>query len=180
MSFSEENLVACDRHGTNDGCNGGFIDTAFSFVKANGGLCTEADYPYVSGASPYNSTQLQCATCNKNAAVAPESFNFVTPNSTQALMSAVVQQPVSIAIQANSETFKFYSSGVYTADCGLDLDHAVLVVGYGISDQGIQYWKVKNSWSTQWGLDGYILLERNITQEGGQCGMLLTPVYPVL
>lgn len=70
---------------------------------------------------------------------------------------------------------------MYTAKCGANLDHGVLVVGYGVWEDGVPYWKVKNSWSSTWGMDGYILLERSIDQEGGQCGILDgPPSYPVL
>ena len=60
----------------------------------------------------------------------------------------------------------------------------VLVVGYGVWDDGMhtqtKYWKVKNSWSPKWGMDGFILLERGVDQEGGQCGILEAASYPLL
>jgi C1A family cysteine protease len=93
------------------------------------------------------------------------------------MLLAVSKQPVSIAIQADQIAFQFYKSGVFTGNCGTDLDHGVLVVGYGTLD-GVDYYKVKNSWGTSWGLDGYILLERNKEQVGGQCGYLLSASYP--
>ena len=97
-------------------------------------------------------------------------------------MSAVSMQPVSIAIEADQRDFQLYKSGVYTAKCGTNLDHGVLVVGYGVwADDGqTKYWKVKNSWSPKWGMEGYILLERGIAQEGGQCGILESASYPIL
>jgi C1A family cysteine protease len=75
------------------------------------------------------------------------------------MMSALAQQPVSIAIEADEASFQLYKSGVYTASCGANLDHGVLAVGYGTL-AGVDYYKVKNSWGASWGLDGYILLER--------------------
>jgi C1A family cysteine protease len=91
-------------------------------------------------------------------------------------------QPVSIAIEADQRDFQLYKAGVYTAKCGTNLDHGVLVVGYGVweDDGQTKYWKVKNSWSAKWGMEGYILLERGITQEGGQCGILESASYPIL
>ena len=74
-------------------------------------------------------------------------------------MSAVAQQPVSVAIQADQSAFQLYSSGVLTATCGTQLDHGVLVVGYGTLN-GTDYWKVRNSWGTSYGMEGYVLLQR--------------------
>jgi len=65
-----------------------------------------------------------------------------------------------------------------TQPCGTNLDHGVLAVGYGTSEDGIDYYKIKNSWGTTWGEEGYIRLERGGSQEKGQCGILSTPSYP--
>eukprot|EP00596_Hydrurales_sp_CCMP1899_P002769 CAMPEP_0119038462 /NCGR_PEP_ID=MMETSP1177-20130426/7420_1 /TAXON_ID=2985 /ORGANISM="Ochromonas sp, Strain CCMP1899" /LENGTH=275 /DNA_ID=CAMNT_0007001099 /DNA_START=353 /DNA_END=1180 /DNA_ORIENTATION=- len=183
VSFSEQNLVDCDgpRHGGKDsGCNGGLMDNAFNFIEFNGGVCTEDDYPYVSGNTMRQGSCHQ-KNCKKLPESTPKDFADVEINSEAALMSAVAQQPVSIAIEADQRDFQLYKSGVYTAKCGANLDHGVLVVGYGVYEDGLPYWKVKNSWSSTWGMEGYILLERGLTQEGGQCGILDgPPSYPVL
>jgi C1A family cysteine protease len=95
-------------------------------------------------------------------------------------MSAIAQQPVSIAIEADQTAFQLYKSGVFTATCGTNLDHGVLAVGYGTLN-GVDYYKVKNSWGSSWGMDGYILLQRGVSQAEGQCGILSgPPSYPNL
>jgi len=178
ISFSEQNLVSCDT--VDAGCNGGLMDNAFKWTKSNGGLCTEAAYPYTSGTTQVNGACNQ-GSCTKNTGVAPTSYTDVTKNSDDALKSALAQQPVSVAIQANQPAFQFYSSGVLTGSCGTRLDHGVLAVGYGTWTDGTPYYKVKNSWGPSWGMDGYILIEADVSQRGGQCGILSgPPSYPNL
>ena len=95
------------------------------------------------------------------------------------MQKAVLVNPVSVAIEADQFAFQFYSSGVLTSTCGTNLDHGVLLVGYG-SLNGVDYWKVKNSWGKSWGQKGYILLARNVSRPEGQCGIAMMASYPVL
>ncbi len=184
ISLSEQNLVDCDNRkgdprGTDMGCNGGLMDNAFDWTGKNGGLCTEADYPYTSGTTRTGGTCQD--SCSKVAASAPKSHTDVQVNSDSAMMSALAQQPVSIAIQADQKDFQLYQSGVFTGDCGTQLDHGVLAVGYGTESKE-DYYKVKNSWGETWGDKGYILLGRGsqYNNGAGQCGMLMAASYPNL
>ena len=172
VSFSEEELVACDH--VDQGCNGGEMDDAFEWIHNNSGLCSDNSYPYSSGSGTVNS----CRTCKpvKNSAVT--GFVDVHP-SEQALQIAVAQQPVAIGIEADHMSFQFYSGGVYSGNCGNNLDHGVLLVGYG-SENGEDYWIVKNSWGDSWGNNGYIYIARGNGKEGGECGIHLSASYPVL
>merc|ERR1712023_41948 len=96
-----------------------------------------------------------------------------TQDDEDALMQAVAQQPVSVAIEADRSVFQFYSGGVMdSSQCGTQLDHGVLVVGYG-EDSGKKYWKVKNSWGASWGMNGYILLGRQTGSKQGVCGIAM-------
>jgi C1A family cysteine protease len=181
-SFSEQQLVDCDtrRNGGKDmGCNGGLMDNAFAWIEKNGGLCAERDYPYVSGTTKTGNTcQTNCEVVIKSGI---KEFVDVFPSSEDAMKTAVVERPVSIAVEADQREFQLYKSGVFTGTCGTKLDHGVLLVGYG-SLNGINYWKVKNSWSSDWGLNGYILLGRGpeYNSGDGQCGLLLQGSYPLL
>lgn len=172
LSFSEQELTSCDT--ANLGCNGGWMDTAFETIQSWGGITTEDQYPYTSGGG---STGTCKTTGYTNVAeAAPKSYTDVQTGSVTALESAVAQQPVSIAIQANQIAFQLYKSGVLTGKCGTNLDHGVLAVGYG-TDNGVDYWKVKNSWGPSWGESGYIRIEKSSSD---LCGVLDAPSYPNL
>lgn len=186
-SYSEQHFVDCDNRknsenkGSDMGCNGGLMDSAFTWAKNNKGICYEDSYKYVSGTTKTSGT-CQDSTCGKQADIAPESYTDVATNSDSALMSALAQQPVSVAIEADQSAFQLYKSGVFTAPCGTNLDHGVLAVGYGTdSKSGLDYYTVKNSWGTSWGDKGYIYLQRGVSQKQGQCGILSgPPSYPNL
>ena len=155
------------------------MNEAFIWTKKNGGLCSEADYPYTSGKTKMIGP---CqTTCRKNSRVAPSSYTDVQKNSDRAMMSAVAQQPVSVAIDVD-QAFMQYKSGIFNSNtCGTAVKHAVLVVGYG-SSNGQDYYKLKNSWGTQWGSQGYIFFQRGGSggRREGQCGMLQYGSYPTL
>jgi len=174
-SFSEQNFVDCDNRkngGSDSGCNGGLMDNAFKWAKKNGGICSEADYPYKSGTTKTEGT---CNTkCTKVANSAPPKYVDVAKNSDSAMMSALNIAPVSVAIEADTSSFQLYKSGVYTAACGTNLDHGVLAVGYG-TDGKNDFYKVKNSWGGSWGESGYIRFSKGISQKEGQCGILSGP-----
>jgi C1A family cysteine protease len=176
-SLSEQHIVDCD---TSDyACNGGWPTSAFNYVQKNGGICSEAAYPYTSGNTGRAGT---CGNskCTKVANSAPKGYTNVAKNSDSALMSALVLMPVSVLIEADQQAFQLYKSGVFTASCGNYLDHAVLAVGYGTYTDGQDYYKVKNSWGTSWGMQGYILMQRGAAAGVyGKCGILSgPPVYP--
>jgi len=175
VNLSEQQLVDCSTAEGNQGCNGGLMDDAFQYVVDNKGLTTEAAYPYT--ATGPNT----CVSKGLPVAVTATGFKDVPTNSQVALMTAVLQQPVAVAIEADEDNFQFYSSGVLTKACGTNLDHGVLLVGYGTLN-GLDYYKVKNSWGSSWGMKGYVLLGRGSTYNGnhGQCGIQMDPSYPVV
>jgi len=171
VSLSEQQLVDCDT--ANYGCNGGYMDTSFAYAQKNT-MCTEESYAYTARDGTCNLSGCEVGI-PKGAVLG---FSDVSTDSEKALMSAVAQQPVSVAIEADQSAFEFYSSGVLTASCGTNINHPVLVVGYG-SEAGIDYWKIKNSWGSSWGHGGYARLERGVSG-AGQCGILSLPSYPTV
>jgi KDEL-tailed cysteine endopeptidase len=172
VSLSEQQLVDCSGSFGNQGCNGGMMDNAFQYIIKNGGICEESAYAYTG-------TDGNCNKCNPVAKIS--SFVDVTPNNTLALMTAVAQQPVSVAVEADGFDWQFYFGGVVTDSCGLNLDHGVLVVGYGTDATQGDFWKVKNSWGPDWGEQGYIRIGRGSKFDpAGECGILMDPSYPVV
>jgi len=170
-SLSEQQLIDCSTAQGKQGCNGGLMDQAFQYIISNGGITTEASYPY---------TATGPNTCQTNVTVAAtiSSFVDVTAGSETALLSAVNLGPVSIAIEADQQCFQFYSGGILSdPSCGMQLDHGVLVVGYGTdAATSTPYWIVKNSWGASWGESGYIRLIRG----KNECGVAQEASYPVV
>lgn len=176
FNVSEQQLVDCSTAQGNAGCNGGLMDDAFEYVVSNG-LTTDAAYPYTA-TSPTGPNA--CKAAGKPVVVRASGFTDVVPNSETALLSALTEQPVSVAVEADQGSFQFYSSGVMTASCGTQLDHGVLAVGYGTVG-GQDYYKVKNSWGEDWGMKGYILLGRGSAFGAqGQCGIQMAASFPVV
>ena len=174
VSLSEQQLVDCSGAEGNQGCNGGLMDYGFQYIINNHGITMESNYPYTA----------KDGTCNKqkasNVAATINDFTDVPSNSELALMTAVAQQPVSVAVEADQSIFQLYSGGVVTGSCGTNLDHGVLAVGYGTLNNQ-DYWLVKNSWGADWGQHGYILLGRGDKYGSkGQCGIQMDPSYPVV
>jgi len=171
VSLSEQNLMDCSKSYGNNGCNGGLMDDAFKYIIGNKGIDTEASYPYTAA------TTYDCKYVAANSGSTIASYKDVTSGSETALASAANMQPISVAIDASHQSFQLYQSGVYyePACSASQLDHGVLVVGYG-TDNGSDYWIVKNSWGTTWGEQGYVRIVRG----SNECGIAQEASYPVV
>ncbi|XP_072546265.1 cathepsin L-like [Salminus brasiliensis] len=172
LSLSEQQLVDCSREYGNMGCSRGLMNNAFQYVKDNAGLDTDNSYPYeaVEGYCRFNPYTVG-AICS--------GYVDITSGDEEALQEAVATVgPVSVAIDNGHSSFQLYESGVYDEpDCSVTaLGHGVLVVGYG-TENGQDYWLVKNSWGTNWGEEGYIKMSRN---KNNQCGIAMAASYPLV
>jgi len=178
VAISEQQLVDCSSGNGNHGCQGGLMNYAYNYA-INTDLCTRDSYPY-NGPTKWGG----CEQC-KEIALAKGSVKDIKAVAAdeQSLMSAVAQQPVSVGLEgawADTNAFRFYKSGVLSTDCGQKVDHGVLVVGYGTDPTEGDYWKIRNSYGTNWGMEGYALLARG-KGGAGECGLLASSMsYPVL
>lgn len=189
VSLSEQELIdcawrlycheECDEDGCeevcNQGCNGGMMMNGYKYILENQ-VATESSYPY-------RELDMKCNLENKKKAgrQSPDAF-YMVPGGVENLTKSAKKHVVSVAYEV-AEDFQHYSSGVYTnndPDCGKQLSHAVNVVGFNY-DANTPYYIVRNSWGTDFGMDGYFQMA--IGREGtiGTCGIAsdATNVVPV-
>lgn len=177
------------------GCNGGLMDQAFTYIKVNNGIDTETSYPYhaVVGLikfliqSGYQINEFSIGIKDQTCQFSPSSvgatdngFVDINSGSEDDLTAAIASVgPVSVAIDASQSSFQFYSKGIYSDKyCSSQyLDHGVTAVGYDSLGKGQDYYIVKNSWGTDWGDQGYILMARN---KKNMCGIATMSSYPVV
>jgi len=193
--LSEQQSVSCAglKYG-NLGCNGGMYNGLWDFTKDNGGLCLESTYPYTSSSGVSGSCVKSCTSVNGTKVT---SYVDVIPNSDSAMMTSLTIGTVSIAIEADTKSFQLYKSGIFSDYTGCNsnskngvspdtqpnIDHAVVLVGYGTDSSSNQdYYILRNSWGSSWGVEnGYMLIARG-SEYGkyGMCGVLYDPMYPVV
>ncbi|XP_067006619.1 cathepsin L1 [Anabrus simplex] len=173
VSLSEQNLIDCSTGYGNNACNGGVMQYAFQYVIDNHGIDTERSYPYEArlGYCRYN--------VYNSAATISNYVNIGVGNEAQLAEAVGNVGPVAVAMDASRQSFQFYSGGIYyDPQCSsTQLDHGVLVVGYGRTTDGYDYWIVKNSWGASWGESGYFYVYRNMNN---QCGLATQASYPLV
>jgi len=185
--LSEQQAIDCVGNGCDSGGWGPhWID---HLTQNQVAVCTEAEYPFQDVRHYKHSCQEGSIKCDNGLDAGSVSGKVSVENEND-LLSAVYQQPTRIVINASALDgsdflmFAHYSGGIIDAPCVGHIDHAVVVVGYGTED-GVDYWKVRNSWGDAWGEKGYFRIKRNNGQEGTMCMMsngspLLRPEYPQL
>jgi C1A family cysteine protease len=174
VKMSQQALIDCSWQFDNNGCDGGEDFRAYEWMMKEGGIPTADSY------GPYMGADGKCHVSDPKVQKVGKIYGYVnvTSGNQDALKLAIFRQgPISVAIDASPRTFSFYSNGVYyDPKCSsTELDHAVLAVGYG-ELYGQPYWLVKNSWSTYWGNDGYILM----AMKDNNCGVATEPTFVIM
>jgi hypothetical protein len=180
VSLSPQQLVDCSLSYGNQGCNGGNMDQSFEYIGNTSTFCSLDSYPYE--ARTYPVCRLRSCAEDGNAMPGSAVIGFRDiAISNDALLDALKEQPVSIALDADPMVFQHYVCGVISGPCDdSSIDHGVLVVGFANDEAGKPYFRVKNSWGTGWGESGYFRIARNDSAAAGQCGMLSYSSVPLL
>lgn len=160
-SLSEQELLSCDLTGGNMGCKGGLMDYAFEWLVSakNGQIDTAASYPFVAG----DGTSPSCQASGRTVGATISGHKDLPQSETKIAAQVYAHGPVSIGVDASS--FQTYTGGILTNCQDVQLDHAVLIVGYDDSN-ATPYWIIKNSWGVTWGEEGYIRVEKGTNQCG--------------
>nr|AWJ76692.1 v-cath [Lymantria dispar multiple nucleopolyhedrovirus] len=158
IDLSEQQLIDCDS--VDMGCNGGLLHTAFEEIMRMGGVQTELDYPFVGrnrrcGLDRHRPYVVSLVGCYR--------YVMVNEEKLKDLLRAV--GPIPMAIDA-ADIVNYYR-GVISSCENNGLNHAVLLVGYGV-ENGVPYWVFKNTWGDDWGENGYFRVRQNVNA----CGMV--------
>ena len=170
-SLSEQNLVDCAAKFGCHGCEGGWMNAAMEYVYYNGGIDTEVEYPYTAQDG-------KCVYTSSGRSFVKDVVN-ISVGDVHGLLHAVgTVGPISVAIDAESD-FQLYASGIYTSSsCSPhNLNHGVLIVGYGTTSQGKPYYIIKNSWGDGWGMGGFVYWDRT---DPNMCGVAQAASFPVV
>jgi hypothetical protein len=156
------------------------MDQSFEYIGNTSSFCSLNCYQYEARTYP----RCRVLSCSEDDDAMPGSaligFSDVEV-SNDALITALKQQPVSIALDADPSVFQHYVCGIISGACSDgSIDHGVLAVGFATDESGKQYFRVKNSWGTGWGEKGYFRIARNDSAPAGQCGMLSFSSVPLL
>jgi KDEL-tailed cysteine endopeptidase len=161
LVLSPQQVVDCSK--LNSGCNGGLQSRVYKYLEKTS-QCLDSDYPYTA----------KDGTCQKCTGGIPLLNTYVSVEANETEMAnALLITSLAVAIEADEKQFQVYTSGVLDFDCGTNLDHAVTIEGMGTED-GKDYWLVRNSWSADWGEQGYIKMARG----KNLCGIANSVVYP--
>ncbi|KAJ8984250.1 hypothetical protein NQ317_007482 [Molorchus minor] len=176
VELSEQNLIDCSTEEGNIGCGDGCSNAAaaFYYIYLNG-IASEKSYPY-------EATNETCRYNDSENVTSIKYLGRIAEDTEEYLQAAVASiGPISIGIDATDEGFALYDSGVYVGEhCSRKpwfTNHELVAVGYGTTEEGVDYWIVKNSWGEDWGENGYIRMART---RWNICGIASNAFFPIM
>ncbi|CAF3825991.1 unnamed protein product [Rotaria sp. Silwood1] len=177
--FSPQQIVDCSSEEyDNSGCFGGLFQPTMNYLIGKGGkIATDTSYPYIG-------KQDSCRTdgINEIDLGQVEYVDIPVGDEKQMAEALIKNGPIFIGLDADSELFMFYQSGILKIDScpngRYDMDHAMVVVGYAYDEElKLPYWIIKNSWGTGWGESGYLRL---VKDADNMCGIATMASYAKL
>jgi len=161
VDLSPQQLVDCDK--VDQGCNGGFMDQAFDYIKSAGGIEALSDYAYTGSDDS--------CKFDVSKSVVKVTGNAMATSQDEDIIKTLLFQTGPLAVALNATPLQFYFFGIFNPWFSWicdpsELNHGVLMVGYGV-EGSTNYWIVKNSWGASWGEKGYFRIIRG----KGACGI---------
>lgn len=172
VPLSEQHLIDCSAEYGNSGCDGGYQEYAFEYIIENKGIAKTEKYPY-------KMQNDKCTYRNDKKGANMKAFAVIEPGNEQKMKEIVATLgPLACSINAGADSFILYKEGIYNDDeCNKgEVNHSILVVGYG-SENGKDYWIVKNSWTEKWGEGGFVRIPRG---QNSFCGIASECSYPIV
>lgn len=175
-TLSEQQIVDCDPYDW--GCDGGSFTDVWRYTIDNKGLVPDSEWPY----------EAKETVCHRKLertrpAVTVDYIVELPEQNEQALMQALAHTPTGVAMCCGEfiDNWHLYTGGIFneSAHCTEPIDHALLAVGYGTTEDGVPFFKIKNSWGQHWGEDGYMYVRRGIADPKGSNGVALCPGYVI-
>lgn len=172
IRLSKQELVDCTEEHGNTGCRGGWMHQSYDYILSNKGkgMSTESSYPYQ--ASQMRACKIKTEVV-KNLLTSYRQIPCDTPSEiAKHLQTTVVPSAIDVS------GLMFYEKGIFAGKCPTSINHAVVIVGMG-EENGVKYWKVRNSWGKQWGEKGYLRIKREAKDgDMGKCGITVYNVVP--
>jgi C1A family cysteine protease len=154
--LSVQQVLSCSNYQL--GCVGGLMDVAYQYLIKSGGAILSSSYSFLA----------KITTCPALPTPVVQVTGFYRiPTTDENYIANYLQQTGPLSAGIHGDLLYYYQSGIMTVYCPPDLNHAILIVGYGTSSAGVNYWVIKNSWGTSWGESGFFRIKRGI----GQCGI---------